>query len=174
MGSFKVKLVVYFLLLSLLPIGAAFWGFTEVAGQSETRQVDARLQSGMRALLAAYQERLDQARNEATVTARSRVFQAELANRDLPVLVQRFRNAPEISVTGIEGFRVGRPPAFSATRSAAVVSAHGLVGTVTVAQVGAVVTFVNVTLTSRSSTVLASVPGGSVHGKPAASPGWPQ
>ena len=133
MGSFKVKLVVYFLLLSLLPIGAAFWGFTEVAGQSETRQVDARLQSGMRALLAAYQERLDQARNEATVTARSRVFQAELANRDLPVLVQRFRNAPEISVTGIEGFRVGRPPAFSATRSAAVVSAHGLVGTVTVA-----------------------------------------
>src|SRR5579864_13324 len=133
MGSFKVKLVVYFLLLSLLPIGAAFWGFTEVAGQSETRQVDARLQSGMRALLAAYQERLDQAQNEATVTARSRVFQAELAGRDLPVLVQRFRNAPEISVTGIEGFRVGRPPAFSATRSAEVVSAHGHVGSVTVA-----------------------------------------
>jgi diguanylate cyclase (GGDEF)-like protein len=133
MGSFKVKLVVYFLLLSLLPIGAAFWGFTEVAGQSETRQVDARLQSGMRALLAAYQERLDQAQNEATVTARSRVFQAELASRDLPVLVQRFRNAPEISVTGIEGFRVGRPPAFSATRSAEVVSTHGHVGSVTVA-----------------------------------------
>jgi diguanylate cyclase (GGDEF)-like protein len=133
MGSFKVKLVVYFLLLSLLPIGAAFWGFTEVAGQSETRQVDARLQSGMRALLAAYQERLDAAQNEATATARSRVFQSELASRDLPVLVQRFRNAPEISVTGIEGFRVGRPPAFSATRSAAVVSAHGRVGSVTVA-----------------------------------------
>ena len=50
MGSFKVKLVVYFLLLSLLPIVAAFWGFTQVAGQSETRRVDARLQTGMRAL----------------------------------------------------------------------------------------------------------------------------
>ena len=37
MGSFKFKLVVYFLLLSLLPIAAAFWGFASVAGQSETR-----------------------------------------------------------------------------------------------------------------------------------------
>ena len=52
-GSFKLKLVVYFLLLSLLPIAAAFWGFTQVAGQSETRRVDARLQTGMRALLAS-------------------------------------------------------------------------------------------------------------------------
>ena len=56
-GSFKLKLVIYFLLLSLLPIAAAFWGFTQVAGQSETRRVDARLQTGMRAMLASYQER---------------------------------------------------------------------------------------------------------------------
>ena len=48
MGSFKLKLVAYFLLLSLLPIAAAFWGFTQVAGQSETRRVDARLQAGLR------------------------------------------------------------------------------------------------------------------------------
>jgi hypothetical protein len=54
-GSFKVKLVAYFLLLSLLPIAAAFWGFTSVAGQSETRRVDARLQAGLRAALATYQ-----------------------------------------------------------------------------------------------------------------------
>jgi hypothetical protein len=42
--SFKVKLAVYFLLLSLLPVAAAFWGFSSVASQSETRRVDARLQ----------------------------------------------------------------------------------------------------------------------------------
>ena len=46
MGSFKVKLLGYFLLLSLLPMAAAFWGFASVAGQSETRRVDARVQSG--------------------------------------------------------------------------------------------------------------------------------
>ena len=59
MGSFKFKLVVYFLLLSLLPIAAAFWGFSSVAGQSETRRVDARLQGGLRAALASYQEKVD-------------------------------------------------------------------------------------------------------------------
>src|SRR3954453_17088785 len=55
MGSFKVKLVAYFLLLSLLPMAAAYWGFTSVAGQSETRRVDARLQAGLRSALAGYQ-----------------------------------------------------------------------------------------------------------------------
>jgi len=64
-GSFKLKLVVYFLLLSLLPIAAAFWGFTQVAGQSETRRVDARLQSGLRSALSSYQQRLDAAQQEA-------------------------------------------------------------------------------------------------------------
>ena len=44
MGSFKVKLVAYFLLLSLLPLAADFWGFSTVASQSEARRVDARLQ----------------------------------------------------------------------------------------------------------------------------------
>jgi uncharacterized BrkB/YihY/UPF0761 family membrane protein len=45
-GSFKVKLVAYFLLLSLLPLAAAFWGFSTVAARSEARRVDARLQAG--------------------------------------------------------------------------------------------------------------------------------
>ena len=37
MGSFKVKLVAYFLLLSLLPLAAAFWGFSTVAARSEAQ-----------------------------------------------------------------------------------------------------------------------------------------
>ena len=36
-GSFKLKLVSYFLVLSLLPAAAAFWGFSAVAKESETR-----------------------------------------------------------------------------------------------------------------------------------------
>src|SRR5919198_510505 len=58
MGSFKVKLVAYFVLLSLLPLAAAFWGFSTVAARSETRRVDAGLQAGLRASLAAYQDEL--------------------------------------------------------------------------------------------------------------------
>src|SRR3954452_15735406 len=107
MGSFKVKLVAYFLLLSLLPMAAAFWGFTSVAGQSETRRVDARLQAGLRSALAAYQERLDQAQRDASSLARSRPFELELQRRDLPSIISSLRDSPEVAVRGPGGFRYG-------------------------------------------------------------------
>ena len=133
MGSFKLKLVAYFLLLSLLPILAAFWGFSSVAGQSETRRVDARLQSGLRSVLSSYQQRLDKAQSEANMLAQAPVFQEELRGRDLPSLVHWLRDAPNFSVTGADGLRVGHPPAFSAKQEVAVVTRDGLVGTVTAA-----------------------------------------
>src|SRR5436305_10500509 len=95
-GSFKFKLVVYFLLLSLLPIAAAFWGFASVAGQSETRRVDARLQAGLRASLAGYQERVDAAQSTAAELARNRIFQTDLAGRDAPALTAMLRDAPNL------------------------------------------------------------------------------
>ena len=58
MGSFKVKLVAYFVLLSLLPVTAAFWGFATVALRAETHRVDARLEGGLRASVAAYHDEL--------------------------------------------------------------------------------------------------------------------
>src|ERR671934_217442 len=51
--SFKLKLVAYFLLVSLLPLGAAAWGLHAVAWKSETRGVDVRLEAGLRAVPAA-------------------------------------------------------------------------------------------------------------------------
>ena len=134
-GSFKLKLVVYFLLLSLLPIGAAFWGFTQVAGQSETRRVDARLQTAMRSVAASYQERLDAAQQQATAIAKTRVFQKALERRDLRGLVHMVQEVPnrrEISISSVEGSLGGRPSVFAATRQATVLSQHGLVGYVTV------------------------------------------
>jgi diguanylate cyclase (GGDEF)-like protein len=131
-GSFKVKLVIYFLLLSLLPIAAAFWGFTQVAGQSETQRVDARLQSGMRSLIASYQELLDAAQHQATAIAKTPIFQKELENRDGSGLAQMFRNERNVSVESVDGFLVHSPPIFAATRQAAVLTRHGLVGYVTV------------------------------------------
>ena len=59
MASFKVKLVVYFLLLSLLPLAAAFWGFSTVAERSETRRVDARLHHAGRNLRAVLPRDVD-------------------------------------------------------------------------------------------------------------------
>ena len=111
MGSFKLKLVVYFLLLSVLPMAAAFWGFTAVAGQSETRKVDARLQAGLRAVLASYQERVDGAQREATALARVPVFQRELEVRDLPGIVHVLRNAASSNVSRDRRRRLPRQPA---------------------------------------------------------------
>jgi HAMP domain-containing protein len=133
MGSFKVKLLIYFLLLSLLPMAAAFWGFSSVAGQSETRKVDARLQAGIRAVLASYQERVDGAQREAAGLARVPSFQRELESRDLPAVYHRLQTSSNVSVKAIDGFSVGKPPSFAATREVEVVTSQGLVGTVTVA-----------------------------------------
>jgi diguanylate cyclase (GGDEF)-like protein len=131
-GSFKVKLVIYFVLLSLLPIGAAFWGFTQVAGQSETRRVDARIQSGMRALLASYADRLNAAQQHATEIARNPTFQRDLADRDLSSIEQMLHNERDVYVNSVDGDIFGHPSVFAATRQATVVSRKGLVGYVTV------------------------------------------
>ena len=133
LGSFKIKLVVYFVLLSLLPMAAAFWGFTSVTGQSETRRVDARLQGGLRAVLGAYQERVDAAQSQAMALARSRTFQKALERRDMPAIVQLLEGTSNVSVSAVGGFHVRRPPAFSATREIEVTTPHGLAGSVTVA-----------------------------------------
>ena len=130
MGSFKVKLVAYFLLLAVFPMAAAFWGFTSVAGQSETRRVDARLQAGLRAALTGYQEQLDAAQSSAAALAHSRPFQIELERRDRPGLTQMLRDVSNIYVVAGAGFHVGRSPGFSAQRQVSVVTRSGLVGKV--------------------------------------------
>ena len=131
-GSFKFKLVVYFLLLSLLPIAAAFWGFASVAGQSETRKVDARLQAGLRASLAGYQERADAAQSTAEGLARNSTFQAYLESQDFPALTAMLRESANLYVVASgDALHVGRPPGFSAQRQVAVFARRGFVGTVT-------------------------------------------
>ena len=94
MGSFKVKLVAYFLLLSLLPLAAAFWGFSTVSAQSEARRVDARLQAGLRATLAAYQEALGAADEAAGRLARQPSFQRALLARDRAALERMLSGKP--------------------------------------------------------------------------------
>jgi diguanylate cyclase (GGDEF)-like protein len=132
-GSFKFKLVVYFLLLSLLPIAAAFWGFSSVAGQTETRRVDARLQAGLRASLAGYQEKVDAAQATAETLARNRAFQVDLEGGDSGALTADLRDAPDVYVVASgDALHVGEKPGFAAQRQVAVLTRKGFAGTVTV------------------------------------------
>src|ERR671939_2165553 len=121
MGSFKVKLVAYFLLLSLLPLAAAFWGFSTVAARAETRRVDARLQAELRAALAAYQDRLDAAAGAAADAAREPQFAAALAKRDRHALAKLLARYRGLTVVTAGGFRVGGPIRNAARRQVAVV-----------------------------------------------------
>ena len=130
MGSFKVKLVAYFLLLSLLPLAAAFWGFSTVAGQSEARRVDARMQAGLRATLAAYQEALGSADEAAGALARQPSFQRALLACDRVVLERMLSGKPELAVEAPGGFRVGRRYQRATTRRVDVVGPGGARGAV--------------------------------------------
>src|SRR5947209_7627944 len=130
MGSFKVKLVAYFLLLSLLPLAAAFWGFSTVAAKSETRRVDARLEGGLRAALATYQDELVAADTDAESLARSPAFQRALVQHDRATLSRLLRRHPHLSVEAAGGFRIGRVDPAAARRQIAVVGPGGARGAV--------------------------------------------
>src|SRR5215210_2191542 len=116
MGSFKVKLVAYFLLLSLLPLAAAFWGFSTVAARSETRRVDARLQAGLRAALATYQDELVAADEAAARLARNPAFQRALVRRDRVAVRKLLEGKRDLSVEAANGFHVGNQDPMAATR----------------------------------------------------------
>jgi diguanylate cyclase (GGDEF)-like protein len=130
LNSFKLKLVAYFVLLSILPMAAAFWGFDTVAGVSEMRQVDARLQAGLRAALAGYQERVDEAQAAAEQLARTRAFQLALERRDRGALTNLLHDMPDVYVTAPGGFEVGQPPPRAVSRRVDVVTRRGRVGAV--------------------------------------------
>ena len=129
MGSFKVKLVAYFVLLSLLPLAAAFWGFSTVAARGETRRVDARLQAGLRATVAAYQEQLDSAAATAEALAQTPAFGRALVGRDRKALRKLLAGKPNLSVV-IGGFRIGTRIPGAATRRVSVLGPGGARGAV--------------------------------------------
>ncbi|TMK69542.1 MAG: diguanylate cyclase [Actinobacteria bacterium] len=129
MRSFKVKLVAYFVLLSLLPLTAAFWGFSTVAARAETGRVDARLQAGLRATVAAYQEELAAADASAETLARLPVFERALVSGDRRAIGLMLARRPNLTVVA-GGFRVGNPLPGAALRRVSVVGPHGVRGSV--------------------------------------------
>src|ERR1700675_4573567 len=94
--SFRLKLVAYFLLVSLLPLGAAGWGLHAVSGRSETRRVDVRLEAGLRAVLAGYKDELSSAGLRAKRLAASPRFQQALQEHDRRTLRRLLAASPGV------------------------------------------------------------------------------
>ncbi|HEY2542984.1 MAG TPA: diguanylate cyclase, partial [Gaiellaceae bacterium] len=129
LGSFKFKLALYFIVLTLVPAGAAVWGFASASSQSEARRVDTRLQSDLRVALAAYQERADAAQAAALRLARDRRFQVALQRRDRAAVQALLPRSPQLAVHA-GAFRIGRSEPVALHREADVITAKGLAGVV--------------------------------------------
>jgi diguanylate cyclase (GGDEF)-like protein len=114
LSSFKLKLVAYFVVLSLVPMAATYWGFSTVAGAGESRQVTLRQESGLRAALTLYQERLDRAQSLAEREARSRPLQLALERRERSALLRILDRTPSLYVAGVRGLHSGIEPALAA------------------------------------------------------------
>ena len=73
-GSFKLKLVLWFALLALIPLGTSLYGYDALAKRGEARRVDGGLESALRGAVTGYGLRLEAASAEASRLARSPVL----------------------------------------------------------------------------------------------------
>jgi diguanylate cyclase (GGDEF)-like protein len=120
LGSFKFKLVGTFLALSVVPLAAAFWGFSAVAERSVTSGVDARLEAGLSAALAAFEDERESAAAAAERLGRDRAFQVALARRDRDAIARLLPSSPPLRVE-TDGFSVGSVPAGAAETTVSLV-----------------------------------------------------
>ena len=132
-GSFKFKLVGTFLALSVLPLAAAFWGFSEVADRSVTGAADSRLEAGLSAALAAYGDERRTAERAAERLGRSPAFQTAVAERDRAALQNLLRATPSLRVEAPGGFTVGRTPKLATETTISLVGPGTRAATIVVA-----------------------------------------
>ncbi|MEX2102736.1 MAG: diguanylate cyclase, partial [Gaiellaceae bacterium] len=127
MGSFKLRLVAYFVLLSLLPLLAAAWGFNEVAGRSEVGNADARLNAALRVAVADYGESVERDAAEAARSlARTPGVQLALSTHNRAPLVRIARELPNVAFYSNRQLFAGDPPqGIGAQRAARVLSQSG-------------------------------------------------
>jgi diguanylate cyclase (GGDEF)-like protein len=127
MGSFKLRLVIYFMLLALFPLLAATWAFGEVAERGETGAADARLSTAVRVAQADYEEQVEDAEQRARSLARATQVQAALAERDRSVLLRTSREVDDVAFYSRDGDLLAgeEPGRFDARRDADVVRRQG-------------------------------------------------
>ncbi|MGH3021306.1 MAG: diguanylate cyclase [Gaiellaceae bacterium] len=127
MGSFKLRLVIYFMLLALFPLLAATWAFGEVAERGETGAADARLSTAVRVAQADYREQVEDAVQRANSLARATQVQRALARSDRSRLVRTSREIESVAFYSRSGELIAgdEPGPFDVRREAEVVRSPG-------------------------------------------------
>ena len=114
LGSFKLKLVGTFLALSVLPLAAAFWGFSQVAERSVTSSTDDRLEAGLSAALVAFEDERRRAGSAAERLGRDPAFQAAVARDDRATIADLLPASPSLRVEMPGGRTIGPVPPLAA------------------------------------------------------------
>jgi diguanylate cyclase (GGDEF)-like protein len=130
LGSFKLKLVVYFSVISLLPFAAAFSGLEAVTDRNETRRVDGILETGVRAGLAHFDDEIAAAQGRAAELARNPSLQRALARRDSRALRRALSNRPNMRIEASKGLGLGSIAQPAVERGVVVRGRNGRLGRV--------------------------------------------
>jgi diguanylate cyclase (GGDEF)-like protein len=95
LGSFKLRLVTYFLLLALLPLLAASWAFSEVSTRGEVGNADSRLNAALRVAINDHAGRVADLEAVATSLANATQVQRAFQTHNRSALVRLSREADE-------------------------------------------------------------------------------
>ena len=122
MGSFKLRLVTYFLLLALLPLLAASWAFSEVALRGEVGNTDARLNAALRVAINDYSRRVRvDLTGTATSLAHATQVQQAFQTHNRNALVRLARTLPHVAFYSGDQLVAGEEPhGLTVVRSASV------------------------------------------------------
>jgi two-component system, cell cycle response regulator len=130
-GSFKIRLVTYFLLLALLPLLAASWAFSQVASRGEVGNTDSRLNAALRVAINDYSRRVrgDLAETASSLADATSVQQALLTHNRAALVGVAGEVADD--VPGVAFYSGGQllageaPHGLSVKRSSSVFSSDG-------------------------------------------------
>jgi diguanylate cyclase (GGDEF)-like protein len=116
MGSFRVKLVLWFALLALLPLAVAFYGYDTLAKRSEARRVDVGLEAAVRGAVSGYAARFGAASVRSGELASDPQLQRALRGHDLQTIRRVVASTPNTRVRS-GGVVIGsiRAPAAAST-----------------------------------------------------------
>src|SRR5919197_6086159 len=135
MGSFKLRLLAYFLVLSLVPLLAAAWAFSEVATRGELAHSDARLNAALRVAVRGYTQTVeDHASAAATSLAELPSVQRAFQTGNRAALARIARQLPNSAFYARNRLVAGTPPPELAARrsSAVMTTGGGLLGRIVV------------------------------------------
>jgi diguanylate cyclase (GGDEF)-like protein len=133
-GSFKLKLVLYFVLLSLVPLAGVTWAFSAAAGRNELQRADASLGKSISAATGSITRELEVAAEQAAALARSPEIQVALRAGDRATLADAAQAVRGASFSRADGtLLAGSVPPLSASRTANVVDGSETIGVVRVA-----------------------------------------